>query len=157
MHTYITYVADRAATREVEALADFFALGQLVKSGELKYDTAKTQLVEAFDSRGLSASTAKTYLSQGHSLAQLFDDFDAVEEYADEVCNGSRSLKKVYDSTKVKVAPTPKVVAPATPLVDVILANLANLVTAADITAVRDAAEAMLARVIASCEVPAAA
>jgi hypothetical protein len=97
MHTYIEYIANRAATREVEALADYYGLGALVVAGELTYDVARDDLTSAFKARNLAVSTAKVYLSQAHSLAQLFDTFDAVEEYADVECDGSRSLKRIYD------------------------------------------------------------
>lgn len=152
MHAFITYVADRAATRETEALADYYGLGSLVATNELKYDAARDQLVEAFKAREMSAGTAKTYLSQGYALAQLFDTLADVEAFADDECNGSRSLKRIYDATRAKDADAD---APAeaeaeaeaatpTALVDVILANLASLTDPADIARVRDAAIAML-------------
>jgi hypothetical protein len=154
-HAYITFVAERTARREVEALADYFGLGQLIVSKELTYDVARDQLVEAFESFGLKGSTAKTYVSQGFALAQLFDTFADVELFADDECAGSRSLKRIYDATKDEPAtgpgesaPVAEVVAP-TPLVDVILANLANLKDAGEIARVRDAASAMLALIAA--------
>lgn len=150
MHAFITYVADRAATRETEALADYYGLGSLVATNELKYDAARDQLVEAFKAREMSAGTAKTYLSQGYALAQLFDTLADVEAFADDECNGSRSLKRIYDATRAKDAdadaPAEAEAEAATPtaLVDVILANLASLTDPADIARVRDAAIAML-------------
>ena len=134
MHTYITYVADRTATREVEALFDFYGLGRLINAGELTYEVARDDLANAFKVRGLAASTAKVYVSQGYALAQLFDTFADVEEFADDDCGGSRSLKRIYDATRVKADKPAAVVevAPVTvdddvKLVDVILANLAHL------------------------------
>lgn len=156
-HAFITYVADREATREVEQLSDYYGLGQLIVTGELKYESARDQLVAAFAERDLKSSTAKVYMSQGYALAQLFDTFADVEDHADEVCNGSRSLKRIYDSTRVKAdAPVADATAegetnaaetaPAD-LLSVILANLAHLTDAAQIAQVRDAAIAMLAPV----------
>lgn len=153
MHAYITYVADRAASREVETLADFYGLGTLVVSGEVNYDQGRDALVAAFTERGLKGSTAKVYMSQGYALAQLFDTFDAVEEFADDECNGSRSLKRIYDQTRVKDDAADEVkgegegdaeVAATKALIDVVLAGLANLKDAGEIARVRDAAIAML-------------
>jgi hypothetical protein len=155
IHAYVTYVADRAATREIETLADFFGLGQLIVKGELSYDAARDQLIDAFTARDMSAATAKTYVSQGYALAQLFDTFDALETFADDECKGSRSMKRIYDATRVKPAKSDESTESGdesaametgepTPLVDVILANLASLTNAADIARVRDAAIAML-------------
>ena len=101
-HAFITYVADRAASREIEALADFYGVGSLIVKGEMSYDAARDQMTDAFKVRGLAASTAKVYVSQGYSLAQLFDTFENVETFADDECNGSRSLKRIYDATRVK-------------------------------------------------------
>jgi hypothetical protein len=143
MHAYIDYVADRAASREVEGLADYYGIGQLIVTGELTYDVARDELTAAFKARDLAASTAKVYVSQGYSLAQLFTTFDEVTEYADEECNGSRSLKRIYDSVKAAAA-EPKVAKVPTPLIDVVLAGLANLKDAGEIARVRDAAIAML-------------
>ena len=154
-HAYVTYVADRAATREIEALADFYGLGQLIVKGDLSYDAARDQLVDAFTARDMSGATAKTYVSQGYALAQLFDTFADVETFADDECKGSRSLKRIYDATRVRadksadeptalVATNDEAEAEPTALVDVILANLASLKDAADIARVRDAAIAML-------------
>lgn len=150
MHTFITYIADRAATREVEALADFYGLGQLIVTGELTYEVARDDMTKAFKARDLAASTAKVYVSQGYSLAQLFTTFAELETFADDDCNGSRSLKRIYDATRVKAEPAVEVEAPAAveapavALVDVILANLAHLTDAGEIARVRDAAAAML-------------
>ena len=154
MNTYIEYVANRCASREVEALADFYGVGALIVSGELSYETARDDMTAAFKARNLAASTAKVYVSQGYSLAQLFDTFADVESFADDECNGSRSLKRIYDATRVKddaaADETPAEgetnAADTVPmaLVDVILANLASLTDAADIAKVRDAAAAML-------------
>jgi hypothetical protein len=150
-HEYITYVADRAASREVEALFDFYSLGRLIVANELTYDAARDQLVTAFAERDMQSSTARTYLSQGYSLAQLFDTFDEVEEFADDACNGSRSMKRVYDTVRAADKGDAKGEgegeAPAkvaTALVDVILANLAQLTDPAEIAKVRDAAIAKL-------------
>lgn len=152
MHKFITYVADRAARREVEALADFYGVGQLIVSKELTYETARDEMVAAFAERDLQSSTAKVYVSQGYALAQLFDTFAELEEFADDECKGSRSLKRIYDATRVKAEPAAdgdsdgdaaEQVAP-TPLVDVVLAGLANLTDAADIKRVLDAAAAKL-------------
>jgi hypothetical protein len=155
-HAYVTYVADRAATREIEALADFYGLGQLIVKGDLSYDAARDQLVDAFTARDMSGATAKTYVSQGYALAQLFDTFADVETFADDECKGSRSLKRIYDATRVRAdkgeaeaegkgeAEAALETGEPTPLVDVILANLASLTNAADIARVRDAAIAML-------------
>jgi hypothetical protein len=154
-HPHVTYVADRAATREIEALADFYGLGSLIVGKELSYDAARDQLVDAFKARDLSPATAKTYISQGYALAQLFDTFADVEQFADDECQGSRSLKRIYDATRVKAdksADEPTVAGDEsaametepTALVDVILANLASLTDPADIARVRDAAAAML-------------
>ena len=153
-HAFITYVADRAASREIEALADFYGVGTLIVSGEISYEAARDQMVTEFKARNLAASTVKVYLSQGHSLAQLFDTFADVETFADDECGGSRSLKRIYDAVKGKPAKaaseTPAEgatneadTAPAA-LIDVILANLASLTDAGEIARVRDAAAAML-------------
>lgn len=156
MHTFITYVADRAATREVEALFDFYSVGQLIVSGELSYDTARDDMAAAFKARELAASTAKVYVSQGYCLAQLFTTFADLEEFADDECGHSRSLKRIYDATRVRPAveaETPAVAAvetPAVALIDVILANLASLTDAAEIARVRDAAAAMLTVAVAA-------
>lgn len=101
-HAFITYVADRAASREIEALADFYGVGALVVSGEITYETARDDMVAAFKARSLAASTAKVYVSQGYALAQLFETFEDVETFADDECKGSRSLKRIYDATRVK-------------------------------------------------------
>jgi hypothetical protein len=152
MHTYITYVADRAARREVETLADFYGVGTLIRSGEMTYEVARDELTAAYKVRNLATSTVKVYVSQGFALAQLFATFDEVEEYADDECGGSRSMKRIYDSTRVKadkVEADDKADDKAdeqgkTDLVDVVLAGLANLKNAGDIARVRDAAIAML-------------
>lgn len=149
---YIAEVADRFASREVDTLHDVWAVGSLVHSNEISYDAARDGLAAAFAERGLSASTAKVYVSQGYGLAQLFATFDEVEAFADDECKGSRSLKRIYDATRVR---EPKAEAEGageaevattepTPLVDVILANLAHLTDPAEIARVRDAAAAML-------------
>lgn len=151
LHPYVIYVADRAASREVDALFDYYNVGRLIVGRELSYDTARDQLCAAFAERDMAASTAKVYLSQGYALAQLFDTFEELEEWADEEHRGSRSLKRLYDATRVRDAKPAadestadaETVA-ATALVDVVLAGLANLTSAADIARVRDAAEAML-------------
>jgi hypothetical protein len=97
MHKHIIYVADRAARREVEALADFYEVGRLIISKELTYEQARDEMVTAFTARGLTGSTAKVYVSQGYSLAQLFATFADVEEYADEECKDSFA-GRIYDS-----------------------------------------------------------
>jgi len=154
-HAYVTYVADRAATREIEALADFYGLGQLIVKGDLSYDAARDQLVDAFTARDMSGATAKTYVSQGYALAQLFDTFADVETFADDECKGSRSLKRIYDATRVR-APKAETstesgdesaameTAEPTAMIDVILANMAQLTDAAEIAKVRDRAIWML-------------
>lgn len=124
MHKYITYVADRSAQREGEALTDFYGVGRLVVTGELTYDQARDQMVDAFKVRNLTASTAKTYVSHGYTLAQMFDTFKDVEEYADEECNGSRSMKRIVDSMSTA---TPKA---KKSQLDVVLAALPNLTVA---------------------------
>jgi hypothetical protein len=101
---YIGEVADRFASREVDTLHDVWAVGSLVHTGEITYDAARDAMSAAFAERGLSASTAKVYVSQGYGLAQLFDTFDDVEAFADDECNGSRSLKRIYDATRVRPA-----------------------------------------------------
>ena len=137
-HPFIEYVADRAASREVEALLDFYSVGQLIVSGELTYEVARDLLVAAFKVRDLQASTVKVYVSQGYALAQLFATFDELEEWADDECKGSRSLKRIYDATRVRdevasevasegEGEAPAAVATPTALVDVVLAGLANL------------------------------
>jgi hypothetical protein len=152
VHPFITYVADRAASREVEGLADYYGIGQLIVAGELTYDVARDSLTAAFAEREMSASTAKVYVSQGYALAQLFATFDELEEFADEECKGSRSMKRIYDATRVrpekadeKADADEAAEMVATALVDVVLAGLANLTDPADIARVRDAAIAMLA------------
>lgn len=153
MNEYIVYVADRAATREGEALMDYFGIGELVSSGRIAYEVARDELAQAFKDRNMSPNTAKVYVSQAVALAELFDDYESVATFADEVCGGSRSLKRIYDATRVRDDVTDDVTDDAadesgdegsTPLVDVILANLAHLTDAADIARVRDAAAAML-------------
>ena len=152
MHTYLIHVADAAASREVSTLADFYGVGSLIVSKELTYDVARDSLIKLFAERNLAASAVKVYVSQGYALAQLFDTFDDVEAYADDVCKGSRSLKRIYDSTRVKADKADKAEgtaeaeaeAPATALVDVILANLAHLTDKADVERVRMAAASML-------------
>lgn len=137
VHAFITYVADRAASREIEALADFYGVGSLVVSGEMTYDAARDQMVAEFTSRNLAASTAKVYVSQGYSLAQLFDTFEDVETFADETCGGSRSLKRIYDATRVKAdksaegeGETNAAETTAMSQLDVVLAALPNLTPA---------------------------
>lgn len=153
-HAFITYVADRAASREIEALADFYGVGSLIVAGEMTYEVARDQMTAAFKSRNLAASTAKVYVSQGYALAQLFDSFEDVETFADDECKGSRSLKRIYDATREKSEKSADEstgegetnaaeTAPAA-LIDVILANLASLTDAGEIARVRDAASAML-------------
>jgi uncharacterized protein Usg len=155
MHAYITHVADRAARREVEALADFYGVGSLIVSGEIAYDTARDDMVAAFKVRDMNASTAKVYVSQGYALAQLFDTLDEVLEFADEECKGSRSLKRIYDATRVRETADESGEGGESEggegetraMVDVILANLAQLTDTGEIARVRDAAAAMLAPV----------
>lgn len=155
MHTYITYVADRAATREVEALLDFYGVGRLIVAKELSYDVARDQMVAAFTERGLTAATAKVYVSQGYCIAQLFDTFDAVETFADEECNGSRSLKRIYDKTRDKSAavvaddvdPEAAKVVTKQSLADVIIANIAHLTSRDDLQRVLDAVMARAAAI----------
>lgn len=158
-HEFINYVADRTASREVDALYDYFSLGTVIRSGELTYDAARDQLVAAFESRSMKAGTAKTYLSQGFQLAIAFRTFSALEEWADLEHDGSRSMKRLYDATRVKSEPAveepaveesaveePAVDDMATDAVrrDAILAILASMTDAADIATVRDAAAEML-------------
>jgi hypothetical protein len=155
VHPFVDYVADRAASREVDATFDYWGVGRLIVSGELAYEVARDQMVAAFKIRDLATSTVKTYMSQGYALAQLFETFEELEEWADEECNGSRSLKRLYDASRVREPKADAEVSgegetnaaetvPAN-LLDVILANLAHLTDAADIAKVRDAAIAMLA------------
>ena len=154
IHAYITYIADRAASREVETTADFHGLGQLIVKGDLSYDTARDQTIAAFAERSLTPSTAKTYVSQGYALAQLFPTFAELEAFADDECNGSRSLKRIYTATRDKSdkgegegegeAEAEAVTEATTALVDVVLAGLAHLKDAGEIARVRDAAIAML-------------
>lgn len=154
MHEYITYIADRAASREVDALTDYYGVGRLIATGELTYDAARDQMIAAFRERNLTPATAKTYLSQGYALAQLFETFEDVEAFADDECAGSRSLKRIYDTVKRAGADDAadagetesgdEATDAPTPLVDVILANLAHLTDAGEIARVRDAAAAML-------------
>jgi hypothetical protein len=152
-NAFIIDVADRAASREVDALFDFHAVGSLIVKGEVSYDAARDQMVAAFTERSLTASTAKVYVSQGYALAQLFATFAEVEEFADDEVKGSRSLKRIYDATRRAAKGDAiegegegeaAIVEAATALVDVVLAGLANLKSAADIARVRDAAVAML-------------
>lgn len=100
MNEYLIYVADRCASREVDALTDFYGVGRLILSGEVAYEVARKELQAAFSERGLQASTATTYISQGHCLAQLFDTFDEMCEWADDECKGSRSLKRLADTAR---------------------------------------------------------
>ena len=152
MNEYLIHVADAAASREVSALADFYGVGSLIVSKELTYDVARDSLVTLFAERNLSTATVKVYVSQGYALAQLFPTFAAVEAYADDECKGSRSLKRIYDSTRVKAdkaegegeAEGEAATEAATALVDVILANLAHLTDKGDIERVRMAAASML-------------
>lgn len=139
-HDFITYVADRTASREVDALADYFGIGELIRAREITYKNAQEQLIAEFDRRDMKAGTAKTYLSQGKVLAAMFDSFDDMVDYADAECDGSRSMKRIYDSMKGKGASKPKKAQ-----VDVVLAGLANLSDPGEIARVRDAAIAMLA------------
>jgi hypothetical protein len=97
---YVDHVADRAASRESEQLFDFFSLGRYVATGEATYDQVRDLAVAAFKVRNLATSTVKVYVSYGYGIAQLFDTFDDVETFADDECNGSRSLKRVYDATR---------------------------------------------------------
>jgi hypothetical protein len=152
MHAYIIYIADRAASREVETTADFHGLGQLIVKGDLSYDAARDQTIAAFAERSLTPSTAKTYVSQGYALAQLFPTFAELEAFADDECNGSRSLKRIYTATRDKSdkgegegeGEAEAVTEATTALVDVVLAGLAHLKDAGEIARVRDAAIAML-------------
>lgn len=166
MHEYITFVADRAASREVDALHDFYGVGRLIVSRELSYEVARDQMVAAFTERNLAASTAKVYVSQGYGLAQLFDTFEDVCEFADDECKGSRSLKRIYDATRRAAkadegkadeakadagadegeGDAAATAAPTTDAdrADAILAILASMTDAAQIARVRDAASAML-------------
>jgi hypothetical protein len=151
-NAFIIDVADRAASREVDALYDFHTVGTLIVTNAIGYDAARDLLVSSFTERGLTASTAKTYLSQGYAIAQMFATFDEVEAFADDEVRGTRSLKAIY--TAIRNAAKGEVEAAAdeveavteatTALVDVVLAGLANLKSAADIARVRDAAVAML-------------
>lgn len=158
-HAFIDYVADRAASREIEALADFYGVGTLIVTGELSYDDARDQMVAAFKSRTLAPATAKTYVSQGYCLAQLFDTFEDVEAFADDECGGSRSLKRIYDTARKagkdddesgdesgEAEPEAATVAPTTDAdrADAILAILSGMSDAAAIARVRDASAAML-------------
>lgn len=122
MHKYIVSIADRAMKREAETLYDFVGLGHLVQSGELTYEVARDDTIAAFKERGMSGATAKTYVSQGSTLATVFANFDELESFADDECGGSRSLKRIYDAVKGKAAPKAK-----KPLVEVVLAALPNL------------------------------
>jgi hypothetical protein len=153
-NAFIIDVADRAASREVDALFDFHAVGTLIVTNAIGYDAARDLLVASFVERGLTASTAKTYLSQGYAIAQMFGTFDEVEAFADDEVRGTRSLKAIYtairNAAKGEVeaeggeAEAEAVTEATTALVDVVLAGLANLRNAGDIARVRDAAIAML-------------
>lgn len=136
---FIIYIADRTASRDVDGLADYFGLGQLIRNREITYKRAATELTAALEFRNVKATTAKTYLSQGASLAKLFDSLDELFDYADAECDGSRSMKRIYDSVKGKGKAKPKKA-----LVDVVSAGLANLSDAAEIRRIMDEAAAML-------------
>jgi hypothetical protein len=152
MNEYIVSIATKAANREVAALTDYFKLGRMVVTEDISYDTARDELGEAFKARKMSPATAKVYLSQGFKLASTFEDMAAVRKYADERCQGSRSLKRIYDAivadAKGEVEGEGEgedaETVTATALIDVILANLAHLTDKAEIALVRDTAANML-------------
>ena len=153
MNDLIVSIARKAANREVAALTDYVKLGHAIVAEEISYDVARDELCEAFKSRKMSPATAKVYLSQGFRVASTFATFADVKAYADERCQGSRSLKRIYDAIvkdeKGEVEGEGEgegeaAELTATALVDVILANLAHLTDKVEIALVRDAAIAML-------------
>ena len=148
--TFIAEVAQHAADAETTTTFDYFGVGTLVARHGRDRDAVKSDLIAAYRDRGVKASTVNVYLSQGIAIATRFATWNALETFADDELNGSRSLKRIYDAIKSEGKPEPEaaaepaeVVAP-TPLVDVILANLAHLTDAGEIARVRDAAIAML-------------
>jgi hypothetical protein len=153
MNEYIASIAVKAANREVAALTDYFKLGRMVVTEELTYDVARDELGAAFKERNMSAATAKVYLSQGFKVASTFESMADVRKYADDRCQGSRSLKRIYDAI-VKDAKgeaegdegeaDEAEAVTATALVDVILANLAHLTDRDEIKLVMDTAANML-------------
>ena len=155
----IADIADRCASREVDALSDFFELGRVIVDGQMSYESARDQMVAAFKKRDMAASTAKTYVSQGYTLAQLHDTFESLTDWADAECNGSRSLKRLVDTARkgAKAEPVAAIGAGnvlaltsgGSTVTDVDRANAAiailrGMSSAAAIAMVRDAAASML-------------
>ena len=152
MNDLIVSIARKAANREVAALTDYVKLGHAIVAEDISYDAARDELCEAFKSRKMSPATAKVYLSQGFRVASTFATFADVKAFADERCQGSRSLKRIYDAI-VKDAKgeaddegeaDEAEAVTATALIDVILANLAHLTDRDEIALVRDTAANML-------------
>lgn len=153
----IDAIADRTAAREVDALHDYYLLGRRIVEGA-EYKPVQTAMLAAFKVRNLAASTVKVYMSQGYGLAALFDTFEALTDWADDECGGSRSLKRLYDTVRKAGKDDEaeggeggegegEAVATVTTDADraaAILAILGSMTDASAIASVRDAAVAML-------------